>query len=74
MPTRRKPLLRGPSPIPPGILRFLLDLPFDPAADNTGALETFRRSRAELLERYWDRLTPAQRRRASRVLNRVGNL
>jgi hypothetical protein len=70
MTTKRKPLVRAPSPIPPGILRYLLDEPIDPNADNRGLLETFRQTRAELLDGYWGKLTLAQRRRAMRVMKK----
>jgi hypothetical protein len=57
--------------VPWGIYSFLLDLPYDPIADaGTGRLETFRYTRAQLIERYGPLLTEAERRKAARVKGR----
>ena len=67
MPVKKRIDKKRADGIPPGILRYLLDEPFDPNADNAGLLQTFQHSREELLKKYWPMLTPAERRRASRV-------
>ena len=58
---------RVASPIPPGILGFLLGEPFDPDRHSEGRLQVFLQDPAELLEAYLPQLTLTQRRRALRV-------
>ena len=75
MPTnrRKRDRARRPDRVPYGIYSYLLALPYDPLAhDGSGRLETFQRSRTELLDSYWLLFTAAERRKA-RAIERAEN-